>query len=400
MRIAIDASRAFSPNQTGTEKYSQELIESLLELEAKNESGRQDYSPEEKHEFFLFVRKGSLQRASCRNFIKKLPQGKLPATCYLHEIPNFPILFSQIALPLALRKKKIDRVLIPAAAAPLLTSAKVIYVLHGLEIFEVPECYPKLRGGLDRFLIRQSLRKAKKVIAVSKTSRQKAIDLLKINPDKIEVVYEGIRLSDKLARLLINFSQKEKKFSYFLALGRLEKRKNLLNLIKAFDQLKQEQLKQGVKQYQPEEGEGKQAQPLKLILAGSKGFGFEEIKAAARASQFREDIIFPGYLTEKEKLKLLAGAEALIQLSWAEGFGRPVLEALKLETPVIVSDIAVFRELYADLVKFVPADKPGVIAKALREKLTEKQTLKSVQKLFEKTNWRQNIRIIRGLLLH
>ena len=164
-----------------------------------------------------------------------------------------------------------------------------------------------------------ALKKARKIIAVSVSTKNDLVNLYGANPEKISVVYHGATALK---------SETRTKKPQFLFLGRLEERKNITGLIQAFELLK--------KRYQL---------PHKLILAGSSGYGYRKIKSKISQSKFKDDIIELGYISEKEKRRLFGEAEALVFPSFYEGFGLPILEAQANGCPVITSDLSSLPEV-------------------------------------------------------
>lgn len=139
---------------------------------------------------------------------------------------------------------------------------------------------------------------------------------------------------------------------YFLALGRVEKKKGADLAVRAFD---------AFKAARPTDD------PYELRFLGSDGFGAEEVRALAAASPYAAKIRFEGHAIDEAAARALSGATALLALSRAEGFGIAPLEAMRSGVPVIASDIPPFREVGADAPAFVRADDAGATAKAMAD---------------------------------
>jgi glycosyltransferase involved in cell wall biosynthesis len=183
------------------------------------------------------------------------------------------------------------------------------------------------------------------VIAVSETTKKDILKFFKVPAEKISVIPEadGLLEAQKKPSLL------EEKRPYFLFIGRLEKRKNIASLIKAFGLLRKERL----------------FQPL-LVLAGKPGFGFSEIeKEIAALGSLKKDILLLDYVDEEEKSYLLRQAKALVFPSLYEGFGIPILEAMSAETPVITSNFGAMQETAGKAALLVNPFKPLEIAGAM-----------------------------------
>jgi glycosyltransferase involved in cell wall biosynthesis len=378
MRFGIDASRAFIKEKTGINKYALELISYLSQ---KNNQLLE-------HQFFLFIKSNQLNKFH-KNFFKRLP-----FNWKVISVPALPFLWTQVGLCYSAYKKNLDYLIIPSHAVPLFYNRKTVYVLHGLEMFERPDCYSLVNRIFNKFFIKRSLKKANKVVSVSRTSKINAgkyfgskisekikviyqvidfkvnVDYLKINKDKIIQKTESkgnIGSNDEFKKFSLEISKKfQKNFKkpYLIYVGTLEKRKNILNLIKAFEIAK------------------KNKRNLKLVLIGLGGYKYNLIKNKINKSKYAKDIFELGYVSDKEKYVLIQNAVCLLQLSFAEGFGRTVAEALLLNTAVLISNIHVFKEFYqhkdykAGLVFFVNHKKPIFVAKKII-KIINKNSLNS-----------------------
>lgn len=135
---------------------------------------------------------------------------------------------------------------------------------------------------------------------------------------------------------------------YFLYIGRIEKKKNVDGLIRAFTIAKE-----------------KYKLPHKLILAGSIGFGFSSKKLSAISYKLKNQIEFLGYISEEAKWELLRNAEAFVFPSWCEGFGLPILEAQQAGVPVITSNISAMPEVAGPGGLFIDPSSPESIAEAM-----------------------------------
>ncbi|WII71839.1 glycosyltransferase family 1 protein [Bdellovibrio sp. 22V] len=139
---------------------------------------------------------------------------------------------------------------------------------------------------------------------------------------------------------------------YILFLGTLERRKNILGVIKAFELLV------------------KKGHTEKLILAGKWGFGREEIQDAISNSSAYSQIVLLNYVSDEKADELFRNAKAFIFPSWYEGFGIPILEAMTYGCPVVASSGGVLEEIAGDAALFASPDNPEEIASATSELLT------------------------------
>ena len=188
--------------------------------------------------------------------------------------------------------------------------------------------------------------------------------LYRVPEGKIEVIYEGISseisnfqfpISNKIPNPKYQNSKYEiLNTKYLLFIGRLEERKNIVGIIKAFEILKE-----------------KYKIPHKLVLAGKFGFGAESIKNKIENSQYREDIILPGYVSDEEKFELLKNAEVFLFPTFYEGFGLPILEAQSVGTPVVTSNISSMPEVTGGSAILVDPKDTNAIAEAVQKLISD-----------------------------
>lgn len=134
---------------------------------------------------------------------------------------------------------------------------------------------------------------------------------------------------------------------YFLYVGHLEKRKNVSNIIRAFEIAAQK------------------SKVIKLMLVGKEGFGYTEIVQQIKNSPVVERILMPGFVKQKELEKLYSGALGFVFPSLYEGFGFPILEAMALNTPVITSGEGTMKEVAQKAALLVNPHSPETIAEAM-----------------------------------
>ncbi|MEA1936782.1 MAG: glycosyltransferase family 1 protein [Patescibacteria group bacterium] len=361
MKIGIDASRAFGKERTGTEEYSYRLIKNLAMMDIS------------RHQVFLYARKNSLIDFD------------LPDNFQL-KIISTNRFWTQIGLASEMMINKPDILFVPSHAIPQIHPAKTVVTIHGLEYRYCPECYSLKERLTLELNTRYSVKWASKIITPSESTKKDLIKFYKIDAEKIKVIYHGVENSKYQAS---SIKRLNKENSSILFIGRLEKRKNLVNLIKAFKIFK--------------ESYKLQATSYKLILAGKAGFGFAEIKKAIQDSPFQKDIILKNYVSEKEKDELYKNASVFILPSFYEGFGLPVLEAMNYGTPVICSNVSSLPEAAGDAALLINPNKPEEIAEAINkifsdDGLREKMIKKGFQNA-QKFSWEKCARETMGKVL-
>lgn len=182
-------------------------------------------------------------------------------------------------------------------------------------------------------LIPRSIKKADKIIAVSEFTKDEIVKYYKVNPSKIELVYnavnesaDSLRSIEKEERLKIKYNLPEK---FILYIGTLQPRKNVAGLVAAYAKIKD------------------QIPGIKLVIAGNKkAHNFDRnIDRVITENELENDIVFTGFVDEEDKLPMYAMSHVFAYLSFYEGFGIPLLEAMNQSVPILSSDIKPLREV-------------------------------------------------------
>lgn len=307
MIIGIDASRANRPKKTGVEWYSYHLIQHLKRL-----SGAAN------HSWLLY--------------------GNTPLTHGLeigppawHEIaltwaPKY--LWTQIRLSYEMWRRPPDVLYVSSHVLPRIIPRRSVVVIHDVGFRRMPWLYKPIQQLYHEWSTRDIVKRASRILTVSEFSRQEIMETFGATYEQIQVIYPGInhdryrRVSAQEANEVLERFHIRKPF--FLYIGRLELKKNVELIIRAFTQ----------------------AHPdAELVLAGSPGLGYEALQELAGASDLAESIHFIGYITEEEKVALLSSATALVHPAWYEGFGIPIVEAMACHCPIICSEVASLPEV-------------------------------------------------------
>lgn len=334
MNIAIDA-RFLKGVRTGVGKYTHNLIHSIIRI-GSNEN------------FLLFVN-DIPEKIQLHNVSFK----KLQITIESH--PQNEI-WENVILPIYLRKNKIDVFHSPAFFLPLfLPGTKKIVTIHDLAVFRHPESFPYKFAKYFQFIVKTAVKNADRIIADSETVKLELMNILAVKGYKITVVYVGVDEGLVVNEREINSFRQTSGLTngFILFAGTIEPRKNLVNLIKAFSILKERGFKQ------------------KLVIAGKRGWLYENIIEEARNCRYSDDIIFTGYVSDEELRHHYSSCDVFVYPSLYEGFGLPPLEAMACGAPVVVSDIPVFREVLGDSAFFVQAESPAPIADGVEKILTD-----------------------------
>ena len=209
---------------------------------------------------------------------------------------------------------------------------KIVSTIHDVAFRRLSGVYSQKGTARQEWAVDRAVKESSAIISVSQTTKNDLVELYKISADKIFVTLLAV---DKSLYQAVDRPLSESSESYFLFIGRLEKKKNISNLVRAFSRV---------------------SGNVKLILAGSWGFGAEEIQQAIAESGCALKIITPGYVSDEEAHRLLAGATAYVLPSYYEGFGIPALEAMHAGVPLLASDISALREVAGEAALFVAPD--------------------------------------------
>jgi len=348
MIIGIDASRAFIEKRTGIEEYSYQVIKNLMDKIGKE------------HQVILYVKKPQCF-CSVSDTTVVFETLQIPANWKIKKI-SWPRLWTQIGLSLEMLFNKVDTLFIPAHTVPFIHPKNTIVTIHGLEYEFCPQAYSFWERLYMRWSIKNSCKWAKKIIAVSENTKKDLIKLYKVPTEKVEVIYEGYDLNSEFRISNFESSSNDRITKpYLLFIGRLEERKNILGIIKAFEILKE-----------------KYKIPHRLILAGKPGFNYKEILSYLSQSSHKSDIVLSGFVNESEKYRLLKNADLFLFPSFYEGFGLPILEAQSVETSIVASIEASIPEVAGGGALLVNPKKPEEIADAVQKILSDENLKKDL----------------------
>jgi glycosyltransferase involved in cell wall biosynthesis len=259
-------------------------------------------------------------------FLKRKPNLDFPSPTnfFRYEIVPWDFLWSQTFLPLYLYKKKalgekIDVFFSPAHYAPRFCPIASVVTVHDLSYFYYPEEFLKKDLYQLKNWTKYSVKNAKKVIAVSATTKKDLIKFYQLPEEKIEVIYNGGPRHIKKLKLT--------KSKFILFVGTLQPRKNLITLIAAFNLFY------------------KQNPEFKLVIAGKKGWLYENIFHHVKELRLEKQVIFTGYISEEELISYYKNAFCFVLPSFYEGFGIPLLEAMSFNCPVISSSSSSLPEV-------------------------------------------------------
>jgi len=348
---AIDAFSANEERKTGVEWYAFHLIQAMKQHTLSKE------------ERVILLSTAPLRGALAT----------LPAQWESHVLPwHFPRGWMQGRVSFEMLRHPVNVLFVPSQGLPLVMphdprkQQATVTTIHDIGFFHQPDLYaPSVRRRL-RSVTKRAMRRASHILTVSEFTKQEVMEAYHVPSEKIMTT-----LLAPNPTLYFPRPEEEKRVTlqkyrlsphYFLFVGRLEAKKNILTLLRAFEQFKERR------------GQG---DPFELVLAGFSGYQGEEIKTFYEVSPCKSSMRFLGYVPEEDIPVLMSQATAYITPSWYEGFGIPNLEAASCGTPVIASDIPAHREVMGEASLFVPpADMEGW-AKALT-KIADDSSLRSL----------------------
>lgn len=245
-------------------------------------------------------------------------------------------LFDYLYVPIWSRKNKLDIVFYPKSTIPFFARGEKIVTVHDLAYF-MPNirAYTLLDTLFMRIMIKNSCKRADKIIAVSENTKMDIINILGINEEKIKVIYEAADEKYKVINNEGRLSEIKEKYNlnreFILFTGGITPRKNLIRLIRAFNNI-----------------------PDKishdLVLTGGRGWNN---KKELELIEQNKKIKRLGFIPDEEMPYLYNLADFFVYPSLYEGFGLPVLEAQACGCPVITSNVSSIPEVSGDSVLYI-----------------------------------------------
>ena len=302
MIIGIDGNEANIKERVGVGQYAFNLISELYNLDTNNQ-------------YIIYLKE---------NPLKDLPKER---SNWHYRVFGPAKFWTRLALPLKLftQKEKLNLFYSPGHYLPIFCPFPTIPTIHDIGYLQYQDQFTK--KDLYQLInwTKDSLKKSSHIITVSEFSKSEIIKTYSINHQKISIAPNGVGEPPSISKsqsdqILKNFSISK---PYFLYLGTLKPNKNIPFLINAFSSFSK----------------------YHLVIAGKKGWLYDEIYQTVKNLHLQDRIIFTGFINDFEKWVLYKNALSTVIPSTYEGFGIPALESMKAGTPVIVSDIPPFAEV-------------------------------------------------------
>lgn len=261
-------------------------------------------------------------------------------------------IFFEISVTRALRRYKIDLFLSPDGWMSLRTEVPTLTVIHDLN-FEHSTDY--LRPSHQRYMTHffpRFAHKATRIATVSEFSKQDIVETYSVDSKKIDVVYDGAHnyyhpCSDEEKRRTREKYTDGKPF--FIYVGTISRRKNLTNILLAFDKYK----------------DNHPSSQQQLLVVGSRYWWQDELAEAYDNMCHQADVRFVGHAESDVLAQLMGASTALVYTSLFEGFGIPIIEAFSADTAVITSNVTSMPEVAGDAALLVDPLSVGAIAEAM-----------------------------------
>jgi glycosyltransferase involved in cell wall biosynthesis len=320
-RIGLNG-RFLSANRTGVQRASYRLFHTIIE----------------KGTHFNFILFTSEQEKNASEWKKDNVQVITSPLKLQRSFQNY--FWEQWTLPKLMKKYNCSLLHNPANLAPLLCGKKNIVHIHDLCFLIEPQWFSFNFRWLYKFLVPKISQKALLVLTNSNHSKNDILELLPVNIEKIRHFYWGVEPIFHQDSFKRPWSQKEDRI---LFVGSLEPRKNLPNLLLAYNKFRETHF-------------------AKLTIVGCHNPVFADHSYSL--GKYKDDIEFLGYIPDSTLADLYSRSKVLIYPSFYEGFGLPPLEAMAVGTPVISSHASSLPEILDHAALYVdPKDSSSILNK-------------------------------------
>lgn len=337
IRLAVDANEANTSNRVGSNVYAYQIIQQLAKIAQEEGFNKLDVT--------MLLAEPAL---------KDLP----PETNnWHHRVIGPQKLWTQLAAPWHLYTHQFDYdvYFTPSHYAPRYSKVPYVSSVMDLGYLHFPDQFKKDDLMQLTNWTKYSVKNASKVIAISGFTKKEVVEQYHLSADDVVVAHPSVSLPQDPASKaeLIKYLMKHGiKQPYFLYLGTLQPRKNLVTLVKAYEIFCKQQSK-------------KLEELPQLVLAGKIGWMAEPILEAIEASTVKKNIILTDFVPDEYKPELYKAALATILIGLYEGFGIPPLESIHFGTIPIVSNVSSLSEVVGKAGLQINPHKPNAVADAL-----------------------------------
>ena len=307
---------------------------------------------------------------------------------YTKESTLKNILWHQWLFQKLLRQYKCDIAYIPNFTLLIWKAVPTVVTIHDLIEFRFPHKFSKTRMFYRKRICDPLMaRRSDYILTVSKSSYNDIVKFLNVKPEKISLTLNATDKTffrrypkEEVEGVISNYGLNYK--GYLLFVGSIDHPgKNIMTVINAYFNLR---------------GKG-ELEGKKLVIIGKDGYNSQVIYDYVNSSEYKDEVIFTGYLKDDDLPKLYCGASIMLYLSIFEGFGLPVLEAMSCGTPVICSNTSCFPEIVEELDVMVDVtDVKTVEEKVVKILSDEKYATELAERCYEKSqkySWEETAKI-------
>jgi glycosyltransferase involved in cell wall biosynthesis len=278
--------------------------------------------------------------------------------------PALYYIWFEWVVPKVLKKTEADLFISPDGYLSLSAKTPILQVVHDINYEHYPLFIPTFARKYLQYYFPKFIKRANRIATVSEFSKQDIIKHYGYDSSKIDLVYNGANESFGPVSEEVSVATR-KQYSdgkpYFFYVGSLHPRKNIINLLKAFDLFRKNTDAKG-----------------KLVIAGKAYWWNTEMEKEYKNIIHKEDIIFTGRVDTETLKNLLASSLALTYVSLFEGFGIPLLEAMYSEVPVITSNTSSMPEVGGNAALYVDPKSTDSIADAMQKIWSDENLRKSL----------------------
>jgi len=340
MIIGIDGNEANVEKRVGIGEYAYELLMQFSQFSVPN------------LQFVIYLKNNPL-----RDFPKERESWR-------YRVIGPRKFWTQIALPidLYLHRPKPNVFFTPSHYAPRFSPAPTAISIMDLSYIHYPELFKKSDLYQLRNWTKYSVEKASKIFTISLASKNDIIREYKLPKNNVVVTYPGLKSISKIKYQTSSMVQE----NYILFVGTLQPRKNLVRLVEAFSKVKDKYPK------------------FKLLIVGKKGWLFEEILKSPKKYGVEKSVDFLGFVEDEKMPSIYKNAACFVLPSLYEGFGLPVLEAMKYGCPVILSNVSSLPEAGGNAALYVdPENSDDIAEKILKVLSNDKLRLEMIKKGYD-----------------
>lgn len=343
MKIALNTRFLIKNKLEGIGMYTHEIVRRIVQS-----------MPE--HQFYLLfdrIHDASFIYAENCTPIEIFPPARHPFLWYW---------WFEKSIPRYLKQHSIDVFFSPDGFCSLSTDVPQLLTIHDLGFEHYPQHTPFLVQQYYRHFTPKFCQKAAQILSVSEFTKQDIVQQYSIKPEKIEVIYNGFDttwMHEKSEPIPSAYLKTLNQRPYFIFVGAIHPRKNVLQILKSFEQFK-----------------ATTTYTHQLVLIGRDAWMNKELNNYIAQMHAKNDVIRIDAIDRISLLHIFKNATALVYPSWFEGFGIPLIEAMNLGVPIITSNVSAMPEIAANAALYAQPSNTDELCNALKS-ITEDTVLRN-----------------------